>query len=242
MKNPWGDVANYPDHSGCYCVPAEVLLVFGLSYNMYYLGKRLYKWELGPDQRRVPHDMPYYMLSTRSIQLEQDITAAQRGSTATHHLAAFVQLLVHLPPPSKFDSFVEAEDLDRGHDDAPVRQQQHSKRARGGFDFRALDTAVIVGKPEHRQDVSFSLFLIAHKSDYSGHAEDTSKLSIISMRIPVIEEIPAMRRLDIDPASLTLVFFGFSASEIPSYDFGADVVPLQPLIERAISMDCTSTF
>ncbi|KDP26254.1 hypothetical protein JCGZ_22696 [Jatropha curcas] len=56
---------------------------------MYYLGEKVYEWKLSPDRRRVPHDVPYYMVSTRSIQLEQDIAAAWRGSAATNHLAAF---------------------------------------------------------------------------------------------------------------------------------------------------------
>ncbi|KDP47101.1 hypothetical protein JCGZ_03909 [Jatropha curcas] len=45
---------------------------------MYYLKERVYEWDLRPDRRRVPHNVPYYMLSIRSIQLEQDIAVAQR--------------------------------------------------------------------------------------------------------------------------------------------------------------------
>ncbi|KDP45561.1 hypothetical protein JCGZ_18221 [Jatropha curcas] len=52
------------------------------------------------------------------------------------------------------------------------------------------------------------------------------EFSIIFGRIPVIEEIPAVPRLDVDLASMILPIFGFSAYEILSYDFGADVVPL----------------
>ncbi|KDP43653.1 hypothetical protein JCGZ_22967 [Jatropha curcas] len=50
----------------------------------------------------------------------------------------------------------------------------------------------------------------------------------------MVEEIPAVPWLDIDPALLILPVFGFSTYEIPSYDFGADVVPLQSLVERAM--------
>ncbi|KDP30427.1 hypothetical protein JCGZ_16666 [Jatropha curcas] len=52
------------------------LLLPSLFYDMYYLRERVYEWELSPDRRRVPHDVPCYMLSARSIQLEQDIIAA----------------------------------------------------------------------------------------------------------------------------------------------------------------------
>ncbi|KDP45538.1 hypothetical protein JCGZ_18775 [Jatropha curcas] len=65
---------------------------------------------------------------------------------------------------------------------------------------------------------------------------------IISGRIPVVEEIPAVAQVDIDPTSLILPVFGFSAYEILSYDFGANVVPLGPLVDRAMSMDHTSRF
>ncbi|KDP42602.1 hypothetical protein JCGZ_24376 [Jatropha curcas] len=95
-----------------------------MFYNMYYLGGRVYEWELDLDQRRVPHDIPYYMLSTRSLQLEQDIASARRGLAATYHLVAFVsgayaifawtQLLIHVPPPTEFDPFAETEELDKG--------------------------------------------------------------------------------------------------------------------------------
>ncbi|KDP34271.1 hypothetical protein JCGZ_12840 [Jatropha curcas] len=53
-----------------------------LFYDMYYLEERVYEWELGPDRRRVPYDVPYYMLSIRSIRLEQDIAATKRVSSS----------------------------------------------------------------------------------------------------------------------------------------------------------------
>ncbi|KDP30088.1 hypothetical protein JCGZ_18563 [Jatropha curcas] len=59
------------------------------------------------------------------------------------------------------------------------------------------------------------------------------EFSIISGRIPVVEEIPAVLRLDIDLASLILPVFGFLAYKIPSYDFGADVMALQPPVDHA---------
>ncbi|KDP21982.1 hypothetical protein JCGZ_03137 [Jatropha curcas] len=74
------------------------------------------------------------MLSTRSIQLEQDITTARRGSAATDHLGTFVpntyaiflrtQLLVHIPPLTEFDPFTEAKELDGVQDAAPVQNVQ----------------------------------------------------------------------------------------------------------------------
>ncbi|KDP37639.1 hypothetical protein JCGZ_07839 [Jatropha curcas] len=69
-------------------------LLPGLFYDMYYLGERVYEWELGPDRRRVPNDVSYYMLSTRLIRLKQDIAAARRGLAAIDHLAAFVPALM----------------------------------------------------------------------------------------------------------------------------------------------------
>ncbi|KDP44566.1 hypothetical protein JCGZ_22148 [Jatropha curcas] len=96
---------------------------------MYYLGERVYEWELGPDRRRVSHNVPYYMFSTWSIKLEKDIAVARRGSLFTDHLVAFVlgayaifvwtQLLVHVPPPSEFDPF-NAKELDRDQGNAPT--------------------------------------------------------------------------------------------------------------------------
>ncbi|KDP35974.1 hypothetical protein JCGZ_10533 [Jatropha curcas] len=71
VKYPWGDVADYPNLSQaaiiCQC---SQLLLLDLFYNMNYLKERVYEWALGPDRRRVPRDVPSYMLSTRSIQLE----------------------------------------------------------------------------------------------------------------------------------------------------------------------------
>ncbi|KDP41913.1 hypothetical protein JCGZ_26931 [Jatropha curcas] len=56
------------------------------------------------------------------------------------------------------------------------------------------------------------------------------------------EEVPTVPRLDVDLASIILPVFGFSTYEIPSYDLGADVVFLQPLIDRILGMDCTSPY
>ncbi|KDP47110.1 hypothetical protein JCGZ_03918 [Jatropha curcas] len=74
-RYPWGDVADNPGF-----IQATVgyqhkrFLLPVLFYDMYYLRERMYEWELGPDWSRVLHDVPYYMLSTISIQLEPDIT------------------------------------------------------------------------------------------------------------------------------------------------------------------------
>ncbi|KDP40998.1 hypothetical protein JCGZ_03794 [Jatropha curcas] len=59
---------------------------------------------------------------------------------------------------------------------------------------------------------------------------------------PLFKEIPAVPRLDIDLASPILPVFGFTAYEIPYYDFGADVVPLRLLADRALGMDCNSPY
>ncbi|KDP39828.1 hypothetical protein JCGZ_04238 [Jatropha curcas] len=142
----------------------------------YYLGWQLlnglswdrierYPWG-DADRRRAPHDVPYYMLSTRSIWLEQHIAATQRGPAATDHLTAFVpgayavfvrtQLLVHIPPPTEFDPFAEANE---------------------GFEPKAPDTAVTVGTPEHGPGASFSFIL-----DRTGQpAQDMLKMHLVSI-------------------------------------------------------------
>ncbi|KDP24010.1 hypothetical protein JCGZ_27038 [Jatropha curcas] len=136
-----GDVADYPNFiQSAVGYQHKWLLLLSLFYDMFYLGERVYKWELGPDQRGVPHDVPYYMLSTRSIRLEQDIVASRRGLATIDLLVAFMlsayaifvrtQLLVHMPPPIEFDPFIE--------------RQQRSKRVRRGSDSGAPDTAVVL--------------------------------------------------------------------------------------------------
>ncbi|KDP23107.1 hypothetical protein JCGZ_01179 [Jatropha curcas] len=129
---PWGQVAEYLDFIHVAMgYQQRWLLLPGLFYDMYYLEERL----------------------------EQDITAGWRGSATTNHLAAFMpgayvifmrtQLLVHIPSPSEFDPFAEAEELDRGQGDAPAQRPQRSKRVRSDSDSEALDTTVVVGKLEH---------------------------------------------------------------------------------------------
>ncbi|KDP34595.1 hypothetical protein JCGZ_11972 [Jatropha curcas] len=56
------------------------------------------------------------------------------------------------------------------------------------------------------------------------------------------KEIPAVPRLGIDLASPILLVFRFSAYGIPTYELGADVVPLQQLVEHALEMDHASTY
>ncbi|KDP30726.1 hypothetical protein JCGZ_15527 [Jatropha curcas] len=68
------------------------------------------------------------------------------------------------------------------------------------------------------------------------------EFSIISRRILVTEEILMVPRFDVDSASMILPMFYFLAYEIPSYDFRADVVPLHPLIDRALEMDHASPY
>ncbi|KDP31491.1 hypothetical protein JCGZ_15393 [Jatropha curcas] len=156
-------------------------LLPGLFYDMYYLGERVYKWKLGQDRRRVPHDIPHYMLSTRSIRLEQDIAATQSGS-----------LLVHIPRPTKFDPFAEAEDLDGGQGATPAQQQpQLGKRMRGGSDSRALDTAVVVGKPEHKPGASFS-FILDHIGQIGQDILEMHLMSPIECLLPTAHMCPLM--------------------------------------------------
>ncbi|KDP23885.1 hypothetical protein JCGZ_26719 [Jatropha curcas] len=127
--------AEYPDF-----VPAVVgyqqrwLLLLGLFYDMYYLGERVYKWDPGPDRRRVPHDVSYYMLSTWSIRLEQDIVAARQGSVAIDHLATCM--------PNAYTIFVQTQLM--------VLQQQRRKHVRRRSDSEAPDTVVIIRKLEYR--------------------------------------------------------------------------------------------
>ncbi|KDP44605.1 hypothetical protein JCGZ_19747 [Jatropha curcas] len=62
------DVVYYPDFIQATVGYQHIrLLLPSLFYDMYYLRERVYEWELGPEWRRVPHDVPYYMLSTKSI-------------------------------------------------------------------------------------------------------------------------------------------------------------------------------
>ncbi|KDP27660.1 hypothetical protein JCGZ_20008 [Jatropha curcas] len=51
-----------------------------------------------------------------------------------------------------------------------------------------------------------------------------------------------MPRLEIDPASLILLMFGFLAYEIPTYEIGADVVPLRQLVKPPLEMNLASLY
>ncbi|KDP24392.1 hypothetical protein JCGZ_26598 [Jatropha curcas] len=129
-RYPWGDIADFFNFDQAAIVYQHIcLLLPGLFYDMYYLGER-------------------------------DIAAARRGSAATDHLTAFVpgtyavftgtQLLVHIPPPTEFDPFVEAGEL---------AQRQRDKHMRIGFEPRAPDTAVAAGTPKHRPGALLSFIL-----------------------------------------------------------------------------------
>ncbi|KDP30558.1 hypothetical protein JCGZ_15267 [Jatropha curcas] len=67
------------------------------------------------------------------------------------------------------------------------------------------------------------------------------EFTTISSSIPVIEEIPTVPLLDIDPASLILLIFRFSTYEILTYELRADVVTLRPVVEHALRMDHASS-
>ncbi|KDP35976.1 hypothetical protein JCGZ_10535 [Jatropha curcas] len=58
----------------------------------------------------------------------------------------------------------------------------------------------------------------------------------------MVEEVPAVPRVDVDPTSLILLVFDFSAYEIPSYDFRANVMPLRLFVDRALSIDRASPY
>ncbi|KDP26929.1 hypothetical protein JCGZ_21022 [Jatropha curcas] len=136
--------------------------------------------------------------SRRSIRLEQDIAATRRGSATTDHLAVFVpsacaifvrtQLLVHIPPPTKFDPFAEAEDLDGGQGAAPA---QRGKCVRGGSDSRDLDTAVVVGKQEHEPGASFS-FILDHTGQTGQDIQEMHLMSPIECLLPTAHMCPLM--------------------------------------------------
>ncbi|KDP30282.1 hypothetical protein JCGZ_17152 [Jatropha curcas] len=113
---------------------------------------------------------------------DRDIAVDQRGSAATDYLATFVlgtyavfvwtKLLVHIPPLTKFDPFIETEELDRGQGTALVQlcprvfypqivlySCSSGKRVSRVFERRALDTAVIVSTPEHEPGTLISFIL-----------------------------------------------------------------------------------
>ncbi|KDP24579.1 hypothetical protein JCGZ_26528 [Jatropha curcas] len=87
----------------------------------------------------------------------------------------------------------------------------------------------------HAGRVAGRLPLIVEETEESGnnHSEETDTHD---------QEVHVVPQLDIDPTSMILPKFGFSAYGILSYDFGVDVVPLRPLVDRALSMDCTSPY
>ncbi|KDP27675.1 hypothetical protein JCGZ_19567 [Jatropha curcas] len=90
---------------------------FGSRNRNMAMTKEVFSYYLG--HRDVP-------TTAERLELGSDIIAAQRGSAATDHLvlgayAVFVwtQLLVHIPPPTKFDLFAEVQELDKGQGIAP---------------------------------------------------------------------------------------------------------------------------
>ncbi|KDP30135.1 hypothetical protein JCGZ_18130 [Jatropha curcas] len=89
---------------------------------------------------------------------------------------ARTQLLIHVPPPTEFNPFVEVKELDRGQVAVPEQQQQHGKRVRRGSKPIAPDTAAIVGMPEHGPGTLFSFIL-----DHTGQlAQGMLKTHLVS--------------------------------------------------------------
>ncbi|KDP34596.1 hypothetical protein JCGZ_11973 [Jatropha curcas] len=117
-------------------------------------------------QKRVPYDVSYYMMANHAIEGERVIAMEQTDSMATDHLADFVQgaykafvhteLLTWVPPSINDEPSME--DLRVAGDGKATssRQQQRSKRVRRASDNEALDTIVLVGKPEHAPGASFT--------------------------------------------------------------------------------------
>ncbi|KDP47167.1 hypothetical protein JCGZ_25676 [Jatropha curcas] len=157
---------------------------------------------------------------------DRDITLVLRGSPMIDHLEVFLsaanaifvqtQLLVHVPPSAEFDPFTVEEELDRDQGDALARHGllqwliNHFDHSNNLFPHNNFEICPLF-----------------------------EEYSIIFGRIPVTEEIPIVPWLNIDPALMSMVIFSFSAYEIPSYDFRANVVPLRPLIDHALGMDRT---
>ncbi|KDP30663.1 hypothetical protein JCGZ_16219 [Jatropha curcas] len=123
------------------------LLLPELFYDMYYYHReRVYEWDLSSKKRRVPHDVPYCMLSTRSIKLEQDIaTALEPRWRATIWL---LLCLAHMPylcrPSCRFMSL---------HWLSLTLLLSNIRR---GSDSEAPDTTIIISKLEHGPGASFS--------------------------------------------------------------------------------------
>ncbi|KDP31749.1 hypothetical protein JCGZ_14981 [Jatropha curcas] len=92
------------------------------------------------------------------------------GHFCAYAYAIFVrtQLLVHIPPPTKFYPFVNVEELDRGQGNAPA---QHGKHMRRDSDFEASDMAIVVEKPEHGQGASLSFVLDRTRQPTQGMME-----------------------------------------------------------------------
>ncbi|KDP25894.1 hypothetical protein JCGZ_23720 [Jatropha curcas] len=315
------------------------LLLPGLFYDMFYLGERVYEWELSTTQRRLPHGVPYFMMVTWEIKGEMTATA-RRGTTATEHLADFVpaifsrtQILVRVHPSTNDEPAPKVEEVVAGDQGAAPSRQQCSKHVRRGSTFTFLSASKglpVQGMQEMHTMSPYRMFpsgcthmflkdynevsqlfkatrlkLVVARlydehistlapmdkalfSSFTRRDWDTlspfelnrwsyyrnirvqpgllqwlinhfdyldtlfrhndfkicplfKEFSIIFGRILVIEEIPVVPRLNIDPSSLILPVFGFSAYEIPTYELGDDVVTLRPL-ERALEMDCANPY
>ncbi|KDP39757.1 hypothetical protein JCGZ_02777 [Jatropha curcas] len=184
---------------------------------------------------------------------------------------AWTQFLIHGPPPTEFDAFTEEEELDQGQGAIPVQRGKRVRRGSGpkapnmaviigtpehgpsvSFSF-ILD---YTGQPAEGM---LEMHLVSPYrmsppgcthvfiDDYNEVCQlyEVGCLKLAEARLSdehIFLKIPTVPRLDVDPASLILPVFSFSAYEILSYDFRADIVPLRPLVNRAMSMDRTSPF
>ncbi|KDP27389.1 hypothetical protein JCGZ_20213 [Jatropha curcas] len=248
------------------------LLLPGLFYDMYYIGERVYKWDLDSEMRRVPHNVPYYMLSTRSIKLKQDIGDASMGWTATDHLIAFVLSaypifvgfwsmhlhllsLILLPRQMSLIGIrmvpqlgelawhlwrAEVENSSMAGEliielDASLLSLKRPRSPVATTQRRRLRMHLELAAPIHYFSCYFSLYLGPSWGNdilVQNHFREDTRA----------EEISVVPRLDINLTSMILPVFSFSAYEIPSYYFEADVMPLQPLINCALGMDRTSLY
>ncbi|KDP24700.1 hypothetical protein JCGZ_26499 [Jatropha curcas] len=79
--------------------------------------------------------------------LYYDMDLCVRGAHLKISYKRAIELLIHVPPSTEFDPFVEVEELDRGQGIILVHQQQRGKRMRRGSEPKAPNTAIVTGEP-----------------------------------------------------------------------------------------------
>ncbi|KDP43307.1 hypothetical protein JCGZ_24228 [Jatropha curcas] len=124
------------------------------------------------------------------------------------------RLLVHVPPLAEFDPLAEVEDLDGDQGSALAWRVNHVRR---GSDFKALDTTVIVSRPEYGPGASFS-FISEHVEWVAQGMLETHLVSITDYN--QVSQFYEVARLKLAMARV-------------------DVVPLHPFVDHAMEMDRT---